>query len=642
MNARRKTERVFRTAPSETPDLGELLHAPLDDEYAAATAGTSTANAPEATGAKFEVWRPRERPALRAAAAGEPPGDRGRTRVVGLVKGLGKAGLWPAGVAVDAYEALTDDTRRAGKAREFLGRLRTHIDTAPTWEPDALAGAGEIVGQVGGSLGVAGAAGRYWPLMAAPSEALADRQRTRDMELLATDDARARYYGGNPPPGRGYFAEMLNGAAAGSNEDEPRFDPLGESPSWRVAAAAGEAAAAALGAAPYTIADLFGRFVVGAAKRRLLRQDAGGGDARFSASRGMFATDEVPRTIFGIPVVADEGAYTESDLEFFRKHPEAGGFYDMGDGEDVEDGSPEGAPVQDDSPPARGKYGLRPDGTPKGGGWLGPMTNALGQAVTEYSMQSDAVKLNGARVDFPMLVPTLTRKELDAVLADSAKMSYDAKVFAAARQKAVDFAKDRIAHGLGVWAPETDARAVKFMEDNPTLFDHVKGFEKLRTEPYRDIGGWAIAYGAHMDADGNPVTDKTRVSEYMAVQMLARDLYARREKLKAAIPNWKLLSAGARQALLDVSMGADDVLSETKSKGLFTDLRSTKDPALLNEYVKNHYYSYRNPNDADTREGLEARRIAGGKLFFDDTFSYKGKTWDADKRKFVVVENGAK
>lgn len=52
---------------------------------------------------------------------------------------------------------------------------------------------------------------------------------------------------------------------------------------------------------------------------------------RFSLSRNFLATDEVPETIFGIPVVSREEDYTEEDLAFFREHPEAGGYYDLGD-----------------------------------------------------------------------------------------------------------------------------------------------------------------------------------------------------------------------------------------------------------------------------------------------------------------------
>lgn len=51
------------------------------------------------------------------------------------------------------------------------------------------------------------------------------------------------------------------------------------------------------------------------------------------------ATDKVPDTLFGIPVVSNEEDYTEDDLAFFKAHPEAGGYYDMGD----EDGEEQGA-----------------------------------------------------------------------------------------------------------------------------------------------------------------------------------------------------------------------------------------------------------------------------------------------------------
>lgn len=77
-------------------------------------------------------------------------------------------------------------------------------------------------------------------------------------------------------------------------------------------------------------------------------------DDRFAMSRNFLATDKVPDTIFGIPVVANKEDYTPEDLAFFREHPEAGGYYDMGE-ETPEDGSAEGAPTQADMP-KRGRY----------------------------------------------------------------------------------------------------------------------------------------------------------------------------------------------------------------------------------------------------------------------------------------------
>lgn len=59
-------------------------------------------------------------------------------------------------------------------------------------------------------------------------------------------------------------------------------------------------------------------------RRRSQQADRGGdGLANF------LATDDVPPTLFGVPIVSD--GHTEYDLEFFRRNPEAGGFYDMGD-----------------------------------------------------------------------------------------------------------------------------------------------------------------------------------------------------------------------------------------------------------------------------------------------------------------------
>lgn len=70
------------------------------------------------------------------------------------------------------------------------------------------------------------------------------------------------------------------------------------------------------------------------------------------------ATDKVPETLFGIPVVQDVRQYTKKDIDFFRVHPEAGGYYDLGDGT-PEDGSPEGAPVQADEPKSTEKFDRR-------------------------------------------------------------------------------------------------------------------------------------------------------------------------------------------------------------------------------------------------------------------------------------------
>lgn len=62
------------------------------------------------------------------------------------------------------------------------------------------------------------------------------------------------------------------------------------------------------------------------------------------------ATDDVPETLFGFPVVTKD--YTPEDLAFFKAHPEAGGYYDMSD----EGAEPEAVSGGLFAGTARGKY----------------------------------------------------------------------------------------------------------------------------------------------------------------------------------------------------------------------------------------------------------------------------------------------
>ena len=82
-----------------------------------------------------------------------------------------------------------------------------------------------------------------------------------------------------------------------------------------------------------------------------VRRDDKGGD-NFGTFRNFLATDDVPESIFGIPVVQDESQYTEKDLAFFKENPKAAGFYDLGD-EDVDEDAPQQAAK---SKPSRGAY----------------------------------------------------------------------------------------------------------------------------------------------------------------------------------------------------------------------------------------------------------------------------------------------
>ena len=84
-----------------------------------------------------------------------------------------------------------------------------------------------------------------------------------------------------------------------------------------------------------------------------------------------------------------------------------------------------------------GKYGYREDGTVKGKGFLGEIKNDDGTISTELSID---VEIDGKEILIPLLVPTLTKAEIDHL--KSGKKFTDAMV-----KKAVAHAKKRIAAG---------------------------------------------------------------------------------------------------------------------------------------------------------------------------------------------------
>lgn len=105
------------------------------------------------------------------------------------------------------------------------------------------------------------------------------------------------------------------------------------------------------------------------------------------------------------------------------------------------------------------QYGLRNDGkTYKGTGWLGELKLPNGGVATEYTMQSDAVKdADGKRIDFPTLVPTLAKDEVDTMVNDI--IPNNKPVPDEIAQKAVDFARMRLANGMSVFANDGKAPA---------------------------------------------------------------------------------------------------------------------------------------------------------------------------------------
>lgn len=96
------------------------------------------------------------------------------------------------------------------------------------------------------------------------------------------------------------------------------------------------------------------------------------------------------------------------------------------------------------------KWGYRPDGTEKGDGYLGILTNAHGDSITEYSV---GINLDGEEIDVPTLVPTLTKAEVKAVLKATEN---DAPPPPSVVDKAARYAISRKQSGLSIFASQDD------------------------------------------------------------------------------------------------------------------------------------------------------------------------------------------
>jgi hypothetical protein len=110
---------------------------------------------------------------------------------------------------------------------------------------------------------------------------------------------------------------------------------------------------------------------------------------------------------------------------------------------------------------ASSNYGKRPDGTEKGSGWLGEIKLPDGSVATEYTTQSKSVKTKnkvfgprneirfGKQIDFPTLVPTLSKEEIELMRTDI--IPNKKEIPETIMQKAIKHARNRLAEGKSVF-----------------------------------------------------------------------------------------------------------------------------------------------------------------------------------------------
>lgn len=105
--------------------------------------------------------------------------------------------------------------------------------------------------------------------------------------------------------------------------------------------------------------------------------------------------------------------------------------------------------------PRIGEFGLRPDQTKKGKGFLGPLGLKGGGVATEYSVGVKLEANDGKETDIPTLVPTLTEKEIDTMVNDI--IPNKKPVPKAILQKAVDHANKRVRAGKSPFGETSDS-----------------------------------------------------------------------------------------------------------------------------------------------------------------------------------------
>lgn len=147
----------------------------------------------------------------------------------------------------------------------------------------------------------------------------------------------------------------------------------------------------------------------------------------------------------------------------------------------------------------RATWGNRPDGTPQGDGFLGVLKRPDGSVASEYSV---GVTIGGKEVDIPTLVPTLTRKEVQSVLA----LQHGAPPSKEIIMKAQAHAEMRLREGKSVYAQQGEQGDIAGRDpvqiqyngdstagiDKATMLafrDNLIAHEGLRDKAYKDLSG---------------------------------------------------------------------------------------------------------------------------------------------------------
>ena len=238
-------------------------------------------------------------------------------------------------------------------------------------------------------------------------------------------------------------------------------------------------------------------------------------------------------------------------------------------------------------------FGRRPDGTKKGTGWLGNVGSAT-EVITEFSARdgeddgADAVRdANGNLVDYPTLVPGLSKAEVEAVRKAAAgdKDVLKSAEWSSVIEKSRAHAKKQIAAGKSVWANSgtgvemiTDAEAAKIHAETDKAR---KKLEALRVEANRRDYDACLAEVGEIELDLLNPQKVAQTGNGLNYDKFCEDLAARhptlsKEQSVAVRKQYRQLCTYFDKYTADLAKHnkavADQVMKDNSQYGWFDDL----------------------------------------------------------------------
>lgn len=156
------------------------------------------------------------------------------------------------------------------------------------------------------------------------------------------------------------------------------------------------------------------------------------------------------------------------------------------------------------------------------------------------------------------------------------------------------------------------------------LVTFLKKHEKYAAKAYKDVGGYAVGYGAHT-VNGKAVTEGTTLSAAGADAQLARDIGVRERRLSGMLPGWGHFDRDMKDAVIQAAFGNDDMFTAEKSPNLhrkLTEAAALKDPTArirgLADALYDELPTYTRAN-GEVQPGLEARQLDARDTFLAGT-----------------------